>query len=351
MTATVHSLTSEKGAQLNGKECNVEGYDPVSMRYACKFREGEPAIKLKAANLCMPCSVDRDEVFKILPILGKGLGVIAQKPIAKLARVIVEKPILESSFQSKDNDLDPADIMGKFDRLADEDKEAVLSLANYNSIAKDYRLDGTDADDLQSRIQGIIETNVLGGKIDEEDKKSMRGIALCLKISRLNHSCSPNCEWRYNSNIDELPCVYALRDIEAGEELTLSYVLVTQSRKGRRSELQRYNFTCGCEACKSTDQDAGREVIEQAMMSGTKDVGALEGALSNMRDLGLALPMYEAMFNKKLSEAHMRKGDDQKALAAAEKAAPVLESIYGAKSLLTRDVVKTLKELGPKADK
>lgn len=340
MNAVAHSLTSQKGMQLNGKPCRIEGYDPDSMRYCCKFDESDLSIKLKGINLSTANEGIGSNVYEIVPIIGKGLGVIATKHIERLTPVIVEKPILESPFQSKQHDLDPDDILTKIQGLSTEQQKSVLELSN---CEPDPNYDD-DVACLQHHIRGIIETNVFGGKVDETER-SMGGIALCLQISRLNHSCSPNCEWRWNAAVDALPCVYALRDIEVGEELTLSYVLPTASRSDRRNELRRYRFTCNCEACKSIAQDAAREHIEQTMISRTNDVGVLLQALEHMREINLPVPKYEARINKQLCECYMRTGEKQKALEAAEQAAPVLEVIFGPGSVVARDLRMSLRKL------
>ena len=51
-------------------------------------------------------------------------------------------------------------------------------------------------------------------------------------ISRCNHACDPNCHWRYEGarlrdrpqdDTGRLVSLFAVRDIKAGEELTLDY--------------------------------------------------------------------------------------------------------------------------------
>ena len=63
----------------------------------------------------------------------------------------------------------------------------------------------------------------------------------------LNHSCAPNCVLAFAGSTLE---VRAIRGIEAGEELTHSYVDLCQPTAARREILRaRYGFECGCSRC------------------------------------------------------------------------------------------------------
>lgn len=63
-------------------------------------------------------------------------------------------------------------------------------------------------------------------------------------MSYFNHSCTPNCE---NIEKDMKIYVYAVRDIEPGEQLTISYVSLDSSNERRKHALQSsFMFTCEC---------------------------------------------------------------------------------------------------------
>ena len=75
--------------------------------------------------------------------------------------------------------------------------------------------------------------------------------------TRLNHSCSPNCDYFFTKPDFKGQTkihVYATRDIKVGEELTISYSInIPYSRKpGDRSEfiLRKCGFTCQCTRCR-----------------------------------------------------------------------------------------------------
>ena len=70
--------------------------------------------------------------------------------------------------------------------------------------------------------------------------------------SHLNHSCSPNISVRH---FDQRTCLsritlVAIKDIEIGEELFITYVNPTAGLKTRREELLSWGFGfCMCERC------------------------------------------------------------------------------------------------------
>merc|ERR1719210_873858 len=68
-------------------------------------------------------------------------------------------------------------------------------------------------------------------------------------ISRLNHSCNPNCA--HSFDIDRgIGQIWSLRDIKEGEELCLTYVELLLEGPNRRAYLKEvYAFDCDCATC------------------------------------------------------------------------------------------------------
>jgi SET domain-containing protein len=64
----------------------------------------------------------------------------------------------------------------------------------------------------------------------------------------INHSCEPNCEAVTRG---QRVWIYALRDIEAGEELTYDYNL-TGDDEGLEAQAARYPCHCGASMCRGT---------------------------------------------------------------------------------------------------
>jgi hypothetical protein len=77
--------------------------------------------------------------------------------------------------------------------------------------------------------------------------------------SRINHSCLPNINFAYNSMLEK-ETFHAIRDITAGEELTIMYINGTnRTRSQRQAELDKWGFRCTCPACENTLQGRKRE--------------------------------------------------------------------------------------------
>ncbi|TID12995.1 SET domain-containing protein [Venturia nashicola] len=80
------------------------------------------------------------------------------------------------------------------------------------------------------------------------------GAAIFEIAARFNHSCIPNAFFSWNAVRNE-ERIYASRAIEAGEEITLSYLDPFYEPSQRKWELQHYGFVCGCVACVDLDEE------------------------------------------------------------------------------------------------
>ncbi|KAL1918701.1 uncharacterized protein VTP21DRAFT_2723 [Calcarisporiella thermophila] len=73
------------------------------------------------------------------------------------------------------------------------------------------------------------------------------GVGVYPLAAMVNHSCWPNCIAMFEEDQMVIRC---LRDIEEGEELTISYVDIALPTEERRRELlERYFFICNCDLC------------------------------------------------------------------------------------------------------
>jgi hypothetical protein len=95
-----------------------------------------------------------------------------------------------------------------------------------------------------------------------DDPKLRAG--LFLTASRLNHSCIPNADHYYDIKSGYKP-VFANRDIEAGEEITISYINHVNPQVLRQMELKTRGFVCRCSACDLRHPDS--RVHEQRLRS------------------------------------------------------------------------------------
>ncbi|KLJ11166.1 hypothetical protein EMPG_13549 [Blastomyces silverae] len=98
-----------------------------------------------------------------------------------------------------------------------------------------------------------------------------KGRALGLDSAYLNHSCLPNAQHSLSEmasdgtgNRRDFLIVYACRNIEEGEEITIPYESLYMDRAGRQQFLlQEYGFECACKLCEKEDSaiEAGLELI------------------------------------------------------------------------------------------
>jgi hypothetical protein len=90
--------------------------------------------------------------------------------------------------------------------------------------------------------------------------------------SRFNHSCIPNIHFAYNPDLDK-ETFHAVRNITAGEELTITYVDGMNRTKGQRQvELDERGFVCDCPACENTEEGAMKEEKRAKMFDMDQDI-------------------------------------------------------------------------------
>jgi hypothetical protein len=76
-----------------------------------------------------------------------------------------------------------------------------------------------------------------------------------------NHSCLPNAQSRSDVKGKSNRLVHALRSIEAGEEITISYCPSWWPVEQRKKELlDKFGFACDCAACTNEEVKNAREV-------------------------------------------------------------------------------------------
>jgi len=79
----------------------------------------------------------------------------------------------------------------------------------------------------------------------------------------INHSCHPN-DFKFTEETKDGTIThynYALRDLKAGEDFTISYIELVDSVIDRRKNLQQYCFTCFCERC--VDESNGGHTFDK----------------------------------------------------------------------------------------
>ncbi|KAF6825592.1 hypothetical protein CPLU01_10170 [Colletotrichum plurivorum] len=94
-----------------------------------------------------------------------------------------------------------------------------------------------------TRELGIARTNGLPLGADTSEG------GIFLEASRINHSCKHNAQNTWNSELGQIT-IHAIREIEAGEEITISYLAVSATYVAAQAQLRSvFGFTCTCERC------------------------------------------------------------------------------------------------------
>lgn len=90
----------------------------------------------------------------------------------------------------------------------------------------------------------------------------LMGTAFSPKIARSNHSCTPNAKFFFEKGDFTLVCK-ALKPIQPGEEIFLSYIRDEDPVEKRRKTLKEYGFFCNCERCvaESSGANGGKGAV------------------------------------------------------------------------------------------
>ncbi|EWZ79572.1 hypothetical protein FOWG_16354 [Fusarium oxysporum f. sp. lycopersici MN25] len=159
---------------------------------------------------------------------GRGKGLIATHKILKGTRVLSEEPIIRIPEDATDSPALRASLRRQVDELTSDQRRAFLSMCNIYPGEAD------------SQYLGIFRTNAL--PIDS-------GSGIFLAACRINHACDNNAQKAWNEGIKR-HTVHALRDIDKGEEITITYVGILNNRRTRQEALRKkFKFTCSCNLC------------------------------------------------------------------------------------------------------
>ncbi|KAG6292108.1 hypothetical protein E4U09_003566 [Claviceps aff. purpurea] len=178
-------------------------------------------------------------MYALRDIPGKGKGLVATRTIPKGTRILSEQPLIAVPF-GKSEKWRGKFITQKVKALKKKQRDAFLSMPN------EFRFIDTT-----TRYIGIFETNSLPAD-DELGKKN----AIFPEALLINHDCDDNAVKMWNENIKR-HTVHAMRDIHAGEEITLSYEPYYNNRQTRQKSLrENFGFTCFCRACSLPDEQS-----------------------------------------------------------------------------------------------
>ncbi|RYP67269.1 hypothetical protein DL771_007358 [Monosporascus sp. 5C6A] len=224
----------------------------------------------------LPESTGKRRSYEVVDIPYKGKGVVATRRIKRGEVIMVDfaSLVLHLAFPGSVRRLDGYELLLKAaGQLAEPEK--VLGLARRR-------------DHPPNVVEDVLRTNSFQFELDDKPHMALYAdIAVSLpesfekayvKVDRLTSESIEDKPWlQPESSQSSLAArVIAFRDIEPGEELSLSYVDVGKTHEERQRALQRWGFTCTCAMCTASDSqiaasDARRTRI-RALKAGIVEV-------------------------------------------------------------------------------
>ena len=171
-------------------------------------------------------------------IPNKGMGLVAKRRIYPGELVMSTTPLVYQDHMLEDN-------LTFEDRLLLQNKAVEklppVSLDIFNNLA--HHRGGDFVDD-------VFATNAFKASFyNDTGHEDYNGRGIFPEAAWMNHDCRPNTHYHFDHELMRQH-VHATRIIEAGEELTDSYIEVLQSREDRRDTLEwSWGFKCTCRQC------------------------------------------------------------------------------------------------------
>lgn len=256
-----------------------------------------------------------DRPFRLEEITGRGLGAVATKDLLPGDVVLLERPILAIRSDEKGDEWNH-DLHSQYKALSEEGRAEV------------WKLHDACLQKPEKSLEGILFTNCIG-----RDQSVRFDAALCLALSRFNHSCCPNLEQSWDEDAGHVRLV-AAQPVKAGEELFTHYVELRECREERQQRLQEsYGFLCSstntCPVCSgSAESDKRRTEMGRLDASIRKDrLSNLEQSERMVKRLlrlydqeGLGLFSWRKLHCLSAMEFALRRGDVPMAVQWARKA-------------------------------
>ena len=196
---------------------------------------------------------------------GGGLGLRATRAYVTGQEILREVAVMRipntqsASCRSEAVRLHNNAVLRAYNLLHDDTRSAFMDLS---SSCEDDEADDDDddVDDMAKKKtpRGIYDTNSF--RLGPHESNG----GVFLTIARMNHSCRPNVNHYWRSNL-QMTVVYACRDVHVGEELCTIYgPSEWMDTLGRRTFLnERFHFTCNCEMCTEGNIAGGDERMER----------------------------------------------------------------------------------------
>ncbi|KAK4202764.1 hypothetical protein QBC40DRAFT_320583 [Triangularia verruculosa] len=259
-----------------------------------------------------PLGVQRREslgpAYEIVPVEGKGLGVVAKRKIKRGEIVMSDYPVL----------LIGTGFLGS---AQPHHRRRMLKQA-INQLPEKLRskVKGLSRGAEKYEVDAILGPNANTVMIGEQDNEQMH-VGLFAEAARINHGCRPNVHSRFSERRLTME-IMAHVAIEPGEEILMSYVPLTTVRDERRKYLKdHWGFDCKCQLCTGTKneieesefyrrrQKSLKETIESARAEGFfKDAIVMSGEWHEFSEWDMVPPLAPE-YHDSLADLHYSNGD------------------------------------------
>ncbi|OCL02486.1 SET domain-containing protein, partial [Glonium stellatum] len=176
--------------------------------------------------------------YRAEELLGRGIGLLANRTIKSGETVMGNPPVIvlmQKALDTLEREQRYALLHKAVGQLPEQTQTQIRALAKSR---------GGD------EIGDIVQTNSIG----QSYGKGVRHLSIVPEAARINHDCRPNSFYRFDDK-DLTLQVFALRNIEAGEEISFNYAGAEFPRDARHSYLQaHWGFTCACSLCTASHQ-------------------------------------------------------------------------------------------------
>lgn len=185
--------------------------------------------------------VSGGQLFQLREVSGKGHGLVAIQNIKRGTCIIEEKPVIRLQPTISEQESQVA-LAREVSAISSEKATAIDEL--YHDPRKmNFHL--SQGSPLTAIRMAIFNTNSVS-----MGEAGQFGTGLFPLFSRLNHSCNANVHHSFNATTGK-ETVYAVRQINKGEELVTSYMPTAWRTKKQRTEhlQQGWGFSCACKVC------------------------------------------------------------------------------------------------------
>lgn len=249
--------------------------------------------------------------FRVQAIPGKGLGLVATRPIRRGHAIMAHTPVVLAHL----------DIISK---MATADQHRLLDAAVAQLPARTraaYMAQAASAGG--HAVADVMHTNAFGLNLGVAG--APRHFANFPEVSRFNHDCRPNVAYYTTPLLQHV--THATRAIAAGEELTISYVDATRARAVRQERCRRsWGFRCTCAHCalppplaNASDFRLAEMYEAEARLADWGSAGAA-GAVEDTVEMLLALYEQEGLRHGHAANAYVLAALNFNSLGRAEKA-------------------------------